>query len=79
MPLLRLNPSDAGADYRRGLIYGMKGEQDKAVADFTEAIRLNPKHAGAYYNRGVAYREMDQQGKADANFAKAQRLEYELK
>ncbi len=32
-----------------------KGEYDKAIADFTEAIRLDPKDARAYYNRGVAW------------------------
>ena len=31
---------------------GEKGEHDKAIADYTEAIRLDPKYAEAYYNRG---------------------------
>ena len=34
-----------------------KGDHDKAIADYTEAIRLDPKIAKAYCNRGWAYRE----------------------
>ena len=43
------------AYYNRGIAYGHKGEHDKAIADYTEAIRLDPKHADAHYNRGIAY------------------------
>jgi len=43
------------AYYNRGLTYGEKGDHDKAIADFTEAIRLNPKDAEAHFNRGLAY------------------------
>ena len=32
-----------------------KGEYDRAIADFNEAIRLDPKYAVAYNNRGEAY------------------------
>ena len=32
-----------------------KGEYDKAIADYTEAIRLDPKDALAYDNRGIAW------------------------
>ena len=40
----------------------MKGEVDKAIDDFTEAIQYEPDYAEAYYNRGNAYaikREFD--------------------
>ena len=43
------------AYYNRGVGYGRKGELDKEIADFTEALRLNPKHFDAHYYRGVAY------------------------
>ena len=29
--------------WKRGYSYARKGEQDKAIADYTEAIRLDPK------------------------------------
>jgi tetratricopeptide (TPR) repeat protein len=34
----------------------LKGDYDKAVADFSAVIRLNPKLARAYSDRGEAYR-----------------------
>ena len=38
----------------RGVASFKKGEVDKAIADFTEAIRLNPKAVSAYVNRALA-------------------------
>src|SRR5690242_17752082 len=35
----------------RGSVYGAKGDTDKAIADFNEAIRLDPTFGPAYYNR----------------------------
>lgn len=32
----------------RGDSYARKGEYDKAIADFTDAIRLEPNHAQLY-------------------------------
>jgi tetratricopeptide (TPR) repeat protein len=34
-----------------GITYYGKGEFDRAIADYTEAIRLDPDYAEAYYNR----------------------------
>ena len=39
----------------RGFSHAEKGDHDKAIADFTEAIRLDPKDADAYYYRGFSY------------------------
>jgi len=33
----------------------MKGQNDKAIADYNKAIELNPRDAEAYNNRGLAY------------------------
>ncbi len=39
----------------RGVEWRLKGELDRAISDYDEAIRLDPKYADAYYNRCIAY------------------------
>jgi tetratricopeptide (TPR) repeat protein len=40
----------------RGVIYiRFKGDWDRAIADYDEALRLDPKNAGAYAGRAAAY------------------------
>src|ERR1700730_10781316 len=43
------------AYYNRGIAYKAKGDLDRAIADYSEALRLDPKDAFAYTNRGSAY------------------------
>jgi tetratricopeptide (TPR) repeat protein len=57
----------------RGAKSAMKGQFDRAIADFDEAIRLSPS-ADAFYNRGNAYAELGQYDRAIADFDKAIRL-----
>ena len=38
----------------RGIEYGGKGNHDRAIEDFSEAIRLWPNYASAYYRRGLS-------------------------
>ena len=52
----------------------MKGDQDKAIADYTEAIRLDPKYADAYNRRADAYEIDGEYDKAIADFTAAIRL-----
>ena len=42
------------AYYNRGLAYRAKGDNDRAIADYSEAIRLRPKYMYAYFSRGLA-------------------------
>jgi tetratricopeptide (TPR) repeat protein len=45
----------AGAYISRGIAHYNKGENEPAIADFSEAIKLDPSDAKAYANRGTAY------------------------
>ena len=54
---------------------GDKGDTDRAIADYTEAIRLDPKLANAYNNRGTAYRDKGDTDRAIADFTEAIRLD----
>uniref|UniRef100_UPI000B1E57A9 tetratricopeptide repeat protein n=1 Tax=Bradyrhizobium tropiciagri TaxID=312253 RepID=UPI000B1E57A9 len=40
----------------RGYAYQVKGDPDRAIADYDRVISLNPKYALAYYNRSLLYR-----------------------
>jgi tetratricopeptide (TPR) repeat protein len=59
----------------RGVAYANKGDYDRALADFNEAIRLDPKSARAFGNRGVLYVHKGDYNKALADFNEAIRLD----
>lgn len=46
----------ATAFNNRGVAHKFKGEYDRALEDYDQAILLNPSFANAYNNRGVIYR-----------------------
>jgi tetratricopeptide (TPR) repeat protein len=56
--------------------YAVKGDQDKAIADYTEAVRLKPENARAYFNRGIAYKAKGDLDKAEQDLTKAKALWY---
>ena len=60
--------------YNRGLAWHDKGEADRAIADFTEAIRVDPKYEEAYNNRGGVWDEKREYDRAIADFNEAIRL-----
>ena len=62
-------PKEAEAYSGRAVVYGRKGEHDKAIADYNQAIRLDPKYTLAYYNRGVVYAIKGEYDKAIADYA----------
>ena len=61
-------PNLAWAYSNRGSAYDDKGQYDRAIADYGEAITLNPNDAIAYNNRGVAYRKKGQYDRAIADY-----------
>jgi tetratricopeptide (TPR) repeat protein len=69
---------DAVSYNNRGVAWAGKGEFDKAIADYTEAIRLDPKYAAAFYNRGMAWDDKGDNDKAIADYTEAIRLDPKL-
>src|SRR5262245_57853015 len=61
--------------FKRGIEWRAKGDLDRAIADYTEAIRLNPKLALAHNNRGNAWRDKRDYDRAIADFTEAIRLD----
>jgi tetratricopeptide (TPR) repeat protein len=64
----------ATAYNNRGVAYRIKGEYDKAIDDFNEAIKLRPSYANAFNNRGVAHRNKGDLNGALADYDQAIRL-----
>jgi S1-C subfamily serine protease len=73
LPLVR-EPS-AFTYLERGKAWRKKGEYDKAINDFDEAIRLEPKNSSAYYNRGFAWHLKKVNDKAIKDYDEAIRLD----
>lgn len=48
-----------------------RGEYDKAIADYSEAIRIDGELSGAYTGRGLAYEGKAEIDKARADYRKA--------
>ena len=58
----------------RGSAYNDKGEYDRAIQDFDEAVRLDPNNAQPLNNREAVLRDLGQNARAAADFAKVRLL-----
>jgi tetratricopeptide (TPR) repeat protein len=58
----------------RGTTYIGKGDYDRAIADYNQAIRLDPNYVGAYVNRSWYYIQKGEYDKALADCNQALRL-----
>ena len=50
-----IDPGYASAFYNRGIAWRRKGDLDRAIADYDQAIKLNPRFSVAFNNRGNAF------------------------
>ena len=70
-PEARQKRREAAIHNNRGLIYGEKGDYDRAIEAFTKAVEVNPSYAVAYNNRGLAYNNIGEFDRAIADYTKA--------
>jgi tetratricopeptide (TPR) repeat protein len=61
--------------FKRGRAYASKGEDDKAIADYTESIRLDPSFSWPYNNRATMYSKKGEKDKELADLNEAIRLD----
>jgi lipoprotein NlpI len=61
--------------YNRGTEFDEKGDDDRAISDYNQAISLDPKYASAYNNRGNAYKNKGNYDRAIADYNEAIRLD----
>lgn len=52
----------------RALVWSFKGENDKAIADYTKAIELSPNDHAAYTNRAMAWSRKNEYERAIQDF-----------
>jgi tetratricopeptide (TPR) repeat protein len=64
----------AEAFHSRGIAYRFKGDYDRAIQDYSQAIKLNGKLAMAFNNRGVAYDKKGDYDRSIADFDQAIKL-----
>ena len=58
----------------RGVAYRLKGDHERAIQDYGQAIKLNAKFAAAYNNRGVAYDHKGDYDRAIQDYEQAIKL-----
>jgi tetratricopeptide (TPR) repeat protein len=59
---------------QRGLAYRLKGDLDRAVQDYAQAIKLDPRFAPAYNNRAIAFDRKGEYDRAIQDFEQAIKL-----
>lgn len=64
--------------YNRGVLYSANEDNDRAIADYSEAIRLDPTLYPPRINRGLIYFDKDDYGRAITDFSEAIRLSPKL-
>jgi tetratricopeptide (TPR) repeat protein len=63
------------AFHNRAYAWDRKGEHDRALADYSEAIHLDPNNAHAFYNRAGVWEAKREYDKALADYGEAIRLD----
>jgi tetratricopeptide (TPR) repeat protein len=61
--------------YNRGVQRSENGDEDKAIADFSEAIRMDPTLGDAYLQRGISWNKKGEYDKAISDLCEAIKLD----
>ena len=72
--MIQRDPADAAAYHNRAVAYGILGDLDHAIADYTKTVEIKPDNAGAYENRGRSYASKGDYAHAVADALKASEL-----
>jgi tetratricopeptide (TPR) repeat protein len=72
--IIQRTPDDATAYHHRAVAYGLTGDINNAIADYTKVIQIAPDNASAYDNRGRAYARKGDYTHAVEDGTKAQKL-----
>ena len=64
--------------YNRGAAWSDKGDLDRAIADYTEAIRLDRANAYSLYGRGVAKLKKGDTAGGNADIAAAKAIKPDI-
>jgi tetratricopeptide (TPR) repeat protein len=65
-------PSDQAISLNnRGNAYAAKGDLDRAIADYNQAISLDPKYPKAYHGRAILYKNRGDLDRAVADYSQA--------
>src|SRR3984957_13629550 len=59
----------------RGVAHTDKGDYERGIRDYNEAIHLNPNSVGTFYSRGYAYKKKGDYDRAIQDFNEALRLD----
>jgi tetratricopeptide (TPR) repeat protein len=65
------------AFFFRGTAYSNKGQYDRAIEDFDQAILLNPRDEYAFNNRGNVYYRKGQYDRAIQDYDQAIKIDYD--
>jgi|GEM_PF-5906599 len=71
---IKINPTYTAAYHARGIVYLLRGNNDKAIQDFTKAIEIDPNFAEAYLHLGSAYYNKGDYNEALKNYRMALKI-----